>query len=243
MSRRKVKLSKALHRDLSLYALAAGAAGVSAVALAQPAEAQIVYTPADEIIQFHGTIPIDLDHDGVTDVTVVDRPWAYGTNHYPGNSVRVVARAGAGITRSPYQDDFAADLLPGVSIGPSAQFDDRAIMFRAIDPGGTYYSGSWGDAMNRYLGIRFQIGGEIHYGWARLDVGLRYRRIKVKLTGYAYETQPDTPIRAGDTGQEDPDDDSTSQIFPNPATKEQPTLGALALGTTGIAVWRNHESR
>jgi hypothetical protein len=244
-SRKQKPLPESLHRDLSLYALAAGAAGVSALALAQPAEAQIVYTPADETIQFHGTIPIDLDHDGVTDLTIVDRPWAYGTNHYPGNSVRAVARAGAGIGRSPYQADFAADLLRGTSIGPSDQFDDRAIMFRAVDPGGTYYSGSWGDAMNRYLGIRFQIGGEIHYGWARLDVGLEWRRIKVRLRGYAYETQPNKAIRAGDTGQDDSGDDpSSNMLVPmQPVTTEQPTLGALALGATGTSVWRSDQAQ
>ncbi len=232
MPRKTAKLSKTLHRDLSRYALAASAAGVGALSLAPSAEAQIVYTPADVTIQFHGTIPIDLDHDGVTDLTIVDRPWAYGTNHYPGNSVKAVARAGAGIDRSPYQADFAADLLRGASIGPSSQFDDRAIMFRAVDPAGTYYSGSWGGATNRYLGIRFQIGGEIHYGWARMDVGLEWRRIKVKLKGYAYETQPNTPIRAGDTGQNDSGDGPTSQLMfhGQPESNQKSTLGALALG-------------
>lgn len=241
-SRKAKPLSESLHRQLSFYAVAASAAGVGAMALAQPAEAQIVYTPADETIQFHGTIPIDLDHDGITDVTIVDRPWAYGTNHYPGNSVKAVARAGAGIERSPLQADFAADLLRGASIGPSSQFNGRAIMFRAVDPAGTYYSGSWGDTTNRYLGIRFQIAGEIHYGWARMDVWLAWRRIKVKLTGYAYETQPNTPIRAGDTGQND--ESSSNQVnVPVPEAQNQPSLGALALGARGLSAWRSDGSR
>ena len=40
------KLSDSVHHQLSLYALAASAAGVGVLALAQPADAKIVYTPA-----------------------------------------------------------------------------------------------------------------------------------------------------------------------------------------------------
>jgi hypothetical protein len=35
---------------------------VGATALAQPAEAQIVYTPADEVIERKGEMLIDLNH-------------------------------------------------------------------------------------------------------------------------------------------------------------------------------------
>jgi len=40
------QLSESLHHRLNMYAIAAGAAGVGALALAQPAEAKIVYTPS-----------------------------------------------------------------------------------------------------------------------------------------------------------------------------------------------------
>jgi hypothetical protein len=39
-------LSDSLHHQLSTYALAATAAGVGVLALAQPVEAKIIYTPA-----------------------------------------------------------------------------------------------------------------------------------------------------------------------------------------------------
>jgi hypothetical protein len=45
-SRAPSKLSESLHQRLNMYALVAGAAGVSALALMPPAEAKIVYTPA-----------------------------------------------------------------------------------------------------------------------------------------------------------------------------------------------------
>lgn len=46
-----------------------------------------------------------------------------------------------------------------------------------------------------YLGVRFQISGETHYGWIRFmaDDDLKNGRIM----DWAYEDQPNTPIKAG----------------------------------------------
>jgi hypothetical protein len=41
-------LSDSVHLRLNMYALAASAAGVGALALARPCEAEIVYTPAGD---------------------------------------------------------------------------------------------------------------------------------------------------------------------------------------------------
>ena len=69
---------------------------------------------------------------------------------------------------------------------------------------GIYYYGSWaGFDITRFVGIRFQINGETHYGWARLTVRFgTYSYVDALLTGYAltYDTIPDKPIVAGDTG-------------------------------------------
>ena len=42
--RMTAKLSESVHHQLNMYALAAGAAGVGVLALAQPVAAEIVYT-------------------------------------------------------------------------------------------------------------------------------------------------------------------------------------------------------
>ena len=49
------QLSDSLHHRLNAYALAAGAAGVSLLALAGPAQARIVYTPGH--VTFGGSPP------------------------------------------------------------------------------------------------------------------------------------------------------------------------------------------
>ena len=55
--------------------------------------------------------------------------------------------------------------------------------------------GNWKDVQDRYLGLRFKIGGNTHYGWAKLDVGLSGASWSIKE--YAYNTIPDDPINAG----------------------------------------------
>ena len=52
-----------------------------------------------------------------------------------------------------------------------------------------------------YLGLKFQIKGKTHYGWARLNVEVSKTTITATLTGYAYETIPNKPILAGKTSR------------------------------------------
>jgi hypothetical protein len=44
--RKQVDLSQPVQRHLSMYVIAAGAAGVGMLALSQPAQGKIMYTPA-----------------------------------------------------------------------------------------------------------------------------------------------------------------------------------------------------
>ena len=49
-ARRTVDLSDSVHQQLNAYALAASAAGVTLLALSQPSDAKIVYTPTHQLI-------------------------------------------------------------------------------------------------------------------------------------------------------------------------------------------------
>jgi hypothetical protein len=62
------RLGASLDKNLMSYAMAAGAAGVGLLALAQPADAKIVYTPAHRNIG--AKTFIDLNHDGINDFKV-----------------------------------------------------------------------------------------------------------------------------------------------------------------------------
>jgi hypothetical protein len=249
-TRQTLKLSDSLHRDLTGYALAAGAAGVSVLALASPSEGQIVYTPTLERIGRNGTMLIDLNHDGASDVTIREIPWSLDTNGlFPGNSVQAVTPRGGGIrysTKYGIESRYASSMRRGAQIGSSSPFRAGAeVMVHATDSG-VYYGGGWSEGTrNGFLGIRFRIGRETHYGWARFSMRIQgpVKGIEATLTGYAYESQPDTAIRAGDTGgaNEDSNDDSgpSSEIFSSPGKQgqaQEASLGTLALGRMARAL-------
>jgi hypothetical protein len=91
-------------------------------------------------------------------------------------------------------------------------------------------SGSWVNVNKRYLGLKLKISGKIHYGWARLNVKIQGSSIVGTLTGYAYETVPGKPIRAGQTKD-------GGEMIVEPAT-----LGHLAQGAGAISRWRRRNS-
>jgi hypothetical protein len=98
--------------------------------------------------------------------------------------------------------------------------------------------GPWADVTNRYLGFKFLINGQVHYGWARLSVA-KYLQ-SVLLTGYAYETTPNKTIIEGHiSGPETAD----AFVPANPLTPgaKPATLGMLARGSDGLALWRREE--
>jgi hypothetical protein len=66
-----------LQSRLTSYALVAGAAGVSALALAAPSEAEVLYSPAHVKLKpvYDGAglaYPLDLNGDGIADFQLVN---------------------------------------------------------------------------------------------------------------------------------------------------------------------------
>jgi hypothetical protein len=201
--------------------LAASAAGVSVLAASQPAQAQIVYTPANQQLGPNQKLSIDFNHDGLADLIIRESP-NQCCGLYSGNSVRALPHSGGGVKQG-YGEGFAQALSEGAKIGPGAFFlPKRAIIEQTYS---IYYRGSWlSEGTSYYLGVRFPIDGKMHYGWARLEVTWG---IDVQLSGYAYETQADKPINAGQTGSDE------NMNFPGDSrarSDREASLGALALG-------------
>ena len=241
--RKTANLSESVHQHLSMYALAAGAAGVGVLISPQATEARIVYTRAHVLLHGIENYPIDLNHDGHADFSFgsfntctrecfasFGAAPAFGT----GNSNNVIRANG-----SFYQ----LALRPGARIGPRSKFFGGGSMLRIlVFNGRTTVRGYWGNVTNRYLGLKFAIQGKAHFGWARLTVHYKGNQITSILSGYAYETIPGKAIIAGQT--EGPDDNrieepSASLTVPAP---QPATLGALAMGAPGLAIWRRKES-
>jgi hypothetical protein len=219
-----VELSKPLTHQLNMYALAAGAAGVGLLALARPAEAKIIYTPAHTpIIE---SINIDLNHDGVFDFLISS--YADCGGGYCWAKVRAFGPQGNGVAaRTHYGVRLASALKKGNVINRKLNFTNLATMLSYGEgmSGGGYW-GYWYDVTNRYLGLQFQIKGKTHYGWARFSIKDHGLIIDGILTGYAYETIPNKPIIAGKTKG------------PHVTTVSPASLGHLAAGASAIRAWR-----
>ncbi|MFZ0772959.1 MAG: hypothetical protein WCA49_23255 [Candidatus Sulfotelmatobacter sp.] len=232
-------LSESFHKRLDLYTLAASMGGVSLLALVQPAEAEIVYTPTNQNIGVNTPFNLDLNHDGITDFQL----W----NKY---SFRVALEAKLGIkpmladNRIAGNSEYAAALPGGVSIGGDARFPIKGdgIMvwwfysFSSTVCCGSY--GPWRNVKNRYLGLKFLVNGETHYGWARLNVAFNAPHITATLTGYAYETEANKAIDAGQT-----EETASSELRSprNGKAQQVGALGILALGSAAQSIWRREE--
>jgi hypothetical protein len=107
---------------------------------------------------------------------------------------------------------------------------------------GPWVAGGQG-VKNRYLGLKFKIGEQFHYGWARVTVTTTANQgFSATLTGYAYETIPDKPIHAGATS--DAPQSALESAPPSIQFRDadrQASLGMLSLGSMGLALWRRED--
>ncbi len=247
-------LSGSIQTRLNTYVLAAGAAGVSVLALGQPSEAEIVYTPANVTISRDGGLNLDLNHDGIVDFTVNE--FAGRLSFRTSQFLSVRGKTGNRVnceTSFCGSYPFAAALETGSQIGPiggrHGWIGAAGMAFEELTKRGSlYYGDAWVNVNGGYLGLRFLINGETHYGWARFTVtfhpGIPKNRTWVaQLTGFAYETVANRPIAAGRIkGNDDNEEESASYSQLKPLARGQAAaLGRLALGADGVALWRREE--
>ena len=221
-----VQLSAKLDKNLLAYAVAASAAGLGAAA--QSAEAKIVYTKSNIPITVDaGPIYLDLNHDGINDFSFNN--WAQADTAVSSARLFVYgAQAPNGIwsnkTSSFCNPGRCAAALPkGTKVGPKAPFADGGLMasYGYSRGRGSFQFGPWLKVQQAYLGFKFVIKGKVHYGWARVKMLSQKHPYRAVITGYAYETIPNKPIKTCAT--KGPDDAS---------------MGSLAAGATGLSAWR-----
>jgi hypothetical protein len=230
-----------LHHRLNAYALAASAAGVSVLALVQPSEAEIVYTPADVTFTIRKgiTFSLDLNGDGITDF-VFGGGIDYETSFYVGGLRR---NRVLGVETGGSSECFASALQKGRIVAKLDQLCEQS--YAIMNP-------FWRNASERYLGLHFAISEQAHFGWARLTVHDNGDHVEVHLTAYAYESVPNQRIKAGQMSDDDatarpestrPSRPIPSSFAPKPASRpaQFAPLGVLALGSDAIPLWRREE--
>jgi hypothetical protein len=175
-------------------ALAATIFAMGLLAFGQPAVAKIVYTPANVKI-FDATYGLDVNNDGTVDYYVKQSEMFRNGCEY--GDLSVVSSNGV-LTGSGGL--WALALLAGTPIGPGnyASAPSGILMEGIVRRCQTKNYGYWYDVSDGYLGLQFVAAGKIHYGWARFNVQVvGSGGLEVTLTGYAYQTVANKPLKAG----------------------------------------------
>ena len=258
--REPARLTGKLEASLFTYAIAASAAGIGMVAQTPAAEAEVVATQANISVPVNGgLIQFDINRDGQMDFGLswrVDKGLAphhktCSTNcgaPFTSALIAVPAQAANEVWQMASQAGFfgsniycAAALAPGQKIGPNPRFKagDKAMFWFYAFIDGTFSACKWENGpRGPYLGVKFlDTSGSLHYGWVRVSLGTT-----VTITGYAFETQPNTPITTGIThGPVGAARLMGPVEMVNPGSPMPGSLGVLALGTPGLAAWRRPE--
>lgn len=211
-----MKKTTTLQNKLKAYAAVAGAVTASSAA-----NAQIVYTdiiPDTTVNTINGDYQLDLNNDGIADFAIAYQqvPITFGTTG--GGTAQytydIIAAAGnnpatnqidTSLVRSTANPGFPQTVshVAATPIGPTnlwfSGYGTGNTHFLAAassyDPT-TYNWGDWNGAVDKYVALKFDILGQTHYGWARLDVAQNANAFTIK--DYAYNVTPNTIINAGE---------------------------------------------
>jgi hypothetical protein len=246
-NRGATQLSRNLEKKLLAYAAAASA---GLVAFAQPAAAEIIYTPSNIPMALpfnNGALTqFDINNDGVPDFVFSN--FSYFSHGLGAAYLKISPDQSAneivGVLISGQNQVTAAGLPPGVVVGPNANFQSSptGLLMGGVFLGstGNHGSGSWLTVETAYLGLKFVVNGEVHYGWARIKLVSPGAVNSASIYGYAYESVPDQTIVTGQTSGTPGENSQVSQPNPAPSTHDNKpqTLGMLAAGARATAVRR-----
>jgi hypothetical protein len=178
------------------------------VAISPLADAQIIYTDLNPDLVLGGwesSFQLDINKDSIFDFLVYHRKNRdYGT-WYTNNFIGVIGKGQV--------------LSAGDSIGKSWLYRPKAMNLNdemiTSPPNSEWKRGGslsrFEGLQDKYVGFRFKINNNIHYGWARLDVAASDRSIILKE--YAYNTQAEKLLRAGSTKVSLPEENSSKNIL------------------------------
>ena len=198
-----MKKSTSLNKiKLSSYTAFAGA-----IVAGSAANAQVTYTDVNPDVVADSLNPyaIDFNNDATPDLV-------FGVQHvnqlYGGYTIVGAYAYGflpAGLPVANPADSVTAVLDCGVAVASQPLFYGGANGGTAalgydvvVQPINLPLSGgAWLGLTDKYLGFKFTVGANTHYGWARLDVAANAETITVKE--YAFNATPDAAINTCQT--------------------------------------------
>jgi hypothetical protein len=231
--------------DKRLGTYIAAMAGATLLSVSLPAEAEIVYTPCNTPMAegYAGGLftPLDLNNDGVVDFSFYN--FSYSTHGNGNRNLSIIpAQNGNEVIGFPIPRRAAASALPpGTLVGSSKNFHSypKGLVLAATGRGtqGGSATGAWLKVETAFLGLKFLINGQVHYGWALVKFTGPGDFLWGSIYGYAYESIPGQPIRTGQTKGTS----ERKQADADLPTGDRPTnqsLGLLATGARGLRFWR-----
>ncbi len=211
-------MEKTITLDSKIKKYAAVAVGIAGVT---NASAQVTYTDVnpDVVLTTSGTTQyiLDLDGNAVAELGFVMASGSVsGTYPYAGynipytlNYVGGVAAFGsnAAATNGWMGSSAPSNIAAGASIGSGGSFVQSGGIIGNVQStylgaplNGQYGPYSDGNFLGTegYVGVRFDISGATHYGWARIEMSADGTTMTIK--DYAYDATAGAAINAGDVG-------------------------------------------
>lgn len=188
-------MNKKTTQKLAAYsALAAGVMAVNGTA-----NAQITYVDInpDETYTADHQLDIDLNADAVNDFTI----WI-GADAANRNAVRVQPGTGNEVLGSvsgnffyPFAMDLNQPVGPSTTVWNGTMNGGYMTMAWVYVAGGSY--GNWLNATDKYLGVRFLVGTNVHYGWIRFSISCSTTGVSCTYKDFAFNTVAEQQILAG----------------------------------------------
>ncbi len=255
------RIAGKLDKNLVTYALAASAAGVGMMALAQSAEAKVVATSAHIVVPINGgVIQFDVNGDGIPDFGLSAGEFVDTSccAVHPKGRPPLGGIAGGHLKVIPAQPanevavigNTAAALPPDVQIGAGRHFEAGSIMMAGIIVTGCGGSsdayGNWKGTHppHAYLPIKFSdSANNVHYGWVRIScTETGAIDFNATIDGFAYETVPNKPITSGAvSGPIKGARLVAPAVSLGLSVPPAASLGMLALGAPGLTAWKKQE--
>jgi hypothetical protein len=168
---------------------AAGLAMGLGLAAALPAEAKVITTRLDPpvTIGINADYNLNLKNSGGPEFGIFLYSYSYSGHSY--NYPYIFGTTASSKVYASASEYWKATFLaPGTLISSNSYWSYYGYVYNEPWPGG-------GPGL---AGLKFQDTDGAHYGWVKLEVS--QAADSVTILGYAYETEPDKAIAAGDTG-------------------------------------------
>lgn len=169
-----MKNTSTLEKKLTKYTAAAG----SVLAASAAVNAQVVYTDVDPDFMHNGgtfNTGVDLNNDATIDFVMASIDTTI-TNSNGTFNIKTTLVAPYGTVGNEVAGSNPGGYNYALALNANDMIDNTLNWIQATNTmaynvnSANPYNENWNGVTDKFLGLRFSVGGNQHYGWARLDV-------------------------------------------------------------------------